>query len=148
MSEVEPGDDLAGILAAASRTAGIVPARADILVVTQKIVSKAEGAFRRADARDSGHAGAGTGGDHPQGCAPGRAGWRKAWRGELAARIMQAAASKQCHPTELQLSQSSMQVFEISISQTSRYLFGRLRELLKQRIEGFFELSLIDARNG
>ncbi|MCZ4340312.1 coenzyme F420-0:L-glutamate ligase [Sphingomonadaceae bacterium G21617-S1] len=45
MSEVEPGDDLAGILAAASRTAGIVPARADILVVTQKIVSKAEGRF-------------------------------------------------------------------------------------------------------
>lgn len=45
MSEVEPGDSLAGMLAAAARRAGIAPARTDILVVTQKIVSKAEARF-------------------------------------------------------------------------------------------------------
>lgn len=45
IGEVEPGGDLADMLAAATRTAGIVPAVADILVVTQKILSKAEGRF-------------------------------------------------------------------------------------------------------
>jgi coenzyme F420-0:L-glutamate ligase/coenzyme F420-1:gamma-L-glutamate ligase len=44
--EVEPGDDLAGLLVdAVERTPGLVPlGNDDVLVVTQKIVSKAEGA--------------------------------------------------------------------------------------------------------
>ena len=45
IGEIEPGADLAGVLAAAARAAGIVPDAADILVVTQKIVSKAEARF-------------------------------------------------------------------------------------------------------
>lgn len=45
IGEVEPGSDLAGLLAEATRAAGIIPYAADILVVTQKIVSKAEGRF-------------------------------------------------------------------------------------------------------
>jgi coenzyme F420-0:L-glutamate ligase/coenzyme F420-1:gamma-L-glutamate ligase len=40
---VEPGDDLAGLLAGALRCAPISPRDHDILVVAQKIVSKAEG---------------------------------------------------------------------------------------------------------
>lgn len=45
--EIEPGDDLAAILAAAlTATDGAVPLRDDdVLVVTQKVVSKAEGAI-------------------------------------------------------------------------------------------------------
>jgi len=42
---VKPGDDLAALLAGALRCAGIVPADGDVLVVAQKIVSKAEGRF-------------------------------------------------------------------------------------------------------
>ena len=42
---VKPGDDLAGLLAGALRDSGIVPVHNDILVVAQKIVSKAEGRF-------------------------------------------------------------------------------------------------------
>ena len=42
---VKPGDDLAALLAAGLRCAGIVPADDDVLVVAQKIVSKAEGRF-------------------------------------------------------------------------------------------------------
>jgi len=45
IGEVQPGDDLAEILAAAMSMAGIVPRTQDILVVTSKIVSKAEGRF-------------------------------------------------------------------------------------------------------
>lgn len=45
IGEIEPGADLAGVLAAATRAAGIVPDAADVVVVTQKIVSKAEGRF-------------------------------------------------------------------------------------------------------
>jgi coenzyme F420-0:L-glutamate ligase/coenzyme F420-1:gamma-L-glutamate ligase len=45
IGEVRPGDDLAGILADALSMAGIVPEPGDILVVTQKIVSKAEDRF-------------------------------------------------------------------------------------------------------
>ena len=44
--EVKPGDDLAAILANALRP--LSPADGDVLVVTQKIVSKAEGALRPA----------------------------------------------------------------------------------------------------
>jgi coenzyme F420-0:L-glutamate ligase / coenzyme F420-1:gamma-L-glutamate ligase len=45
IGEVVPGDDLARLLAEALETAGLVPARHDVLMVTQKIVSKAEGRF-------------------------------------------------------------------------------------------------------
>lgn len=45
IGEVEPGCDLARLLAAAVAASGLVPEAADILVVTQKIVSKAEGRF-------------------------------------------------------------------------------------------------------
>jgi coenzyme F420-0:L-glutamate ligase/coenzyme F420-1:gamma-L-glutamate ligase len=45
IGEVQPGDDLAQILAGAVRAAGIEPVASDVLVVTQKIVSKAEGRF-------------------------------------------------------------------------------------------------------
>ncbi|MGH2427370.1 MAG: coenzyme F420-0:L-glutamate ligase [Candidatus Limnocylindria bacterium] len=41
--EVRPGDDLAGLIANAAEAAGIGLADDDVLVVTQKIVSKAEG---------------------------------------------------------------------------------------------------------
>jgi coenzyme F420-0:L-glutamate ligase/coenzyme F420-1:gamma-L-glutamate ligase len=44
--EITPGDDLAAILSGALAAAGLLPLAADdILVVTQKIVSKAEGRF-------------------------------------------------------------------------------------------------------
>ncbi|MEX0922455.1 MAG: coenzyme F420-0:L-glutamate ligase [Rhodovibrionaceae bacterium] len=42
---IEPGDDLPEILAAALRDGGLRPAENDILVVCQKIVSKAEGRY-------------------------------------------------------------------------------------------------------
>jgi coenzyme F420-0:L-glutamate ligase/coenzyme F420-1:gamma-L-glutamate ligase len=45
--EVRAGDDLAGMIVAAIETAGLSPAPGDILVVTHKVVSKAEGAVRR-----------------------------------------------------------------------------------------------------
>ncbi|SLN70548.1 coenzyme F420-0:L-glutamate ligase [Roseisalinus antarcticus] len=44
---VAPGDDLAELLCAALDRAGILPAEGDVIVVAQKIVSKAEGQFRR-----------------------------------------------------------------------------------------------------
>ena len=40
-----PGDDLARLLAAAVNAAGLVLEHDDVLMVTQKIVSKAEGRF-------------------------------------------------------------------------------------------------------
>jgi len=43
LPEVTPGDDLAALIVAAMSRAGIRPANADVVVVTQKIVSKAEG---------------------------------------------------------------------------------------------------------
>src|SRR3954453_2617445 len=42
---VKPGDDLAALLALALRCAGVAPADDDVLVVAQKVVSKAEGRF-------------------------------------------------------------------------------------------------------
>jgi coenzyme F420-0:L-glutamate ligase/coenzyme F420-1:gamma-L-glutamate ligase len=45
IDEVVPGDDLARLLAESIKTAGLVPDRNDVLMVTQKIVSKAEGRF-------------------------------------------------------------------------------------------------------
>ncbi|MFL6601936.1 MAG: coenzyme F420-0:L-glutamate ligase [Steroidobacteraceae bacterium] len=45
IDEVMPGDDLAHLLARSINAAGLVPARNDVLMVTQKIVSKAEGRF-------------------------------------------------------------------------------------------------------
>jgi coenzyme F420-0:L-glutamate ligase / coenzyme F420-1:gamma-L-glutamate ligase len=45
IGEVAPGDDLAQLLAGAVKAAGLLPMRTDVLMVTQKIVSKAEGRF-------------------------------------------------------------------------------------------------------
>jgi coenzyme F420-0:L-glutamate ligase / coenzyme F420-1:gamma-L-glutamate ligase len=45
IGEVLPGDDLAQLLTEAMQAASIVPGPRDVLVVTQKIVSKAEGRF-------------------------------------------------------------------------------------------------------
>ena len=45
IGEVRPGDDLAALLAGAVATAGTRLGAGDILVVTQKIVSKAEHRF-------------------------------------------------------------------------------------------------------
>ena len=42
---VKPGDDLAGLIAAVLTRDSILPAERDVLVVAQKIVSKAEGRF-------------------------------------------------------------------------------------------------------
>ncbi|MCB1547930.1 MAG: coenzyme F420-0:L-glutamate ligase [Hyphomicrobiaceae bacterium] len=44
---VKPGDDLAGLLATALAGCGREPVAGDVLVVAQKIVSKAEGRYRR-----------------------------------------------------------------------------------------------------
>ena len=41
--EVEPGDDLAALIVDAAAASGIGLTDADVLVVTQKVVSKAEG---------------------------------------------------------------------------------------------------------
>jgi coenzyme F420-0:L-glutamate ligase/coenzyme F420-1:gamma-L-glutamate ligase len=46
---VKPGDDLGALVAAAANTAGLFLQDSDILVVTQKIVSKAENRFVRLD---------------------------------------------------------------------------------------------------
>lgn len=43
IGEVQPGDDLAGLIVEALRAAGIGPRSDDVMVVTQKVVSKAEG---------------------------------------------------------------------------------------------------------
>ena len=54
---VEPGDDLAAIIAGAIRTAGLTIGDRDVLVVAQKIVSKAEGRYvELADVTPSAHA--------------------------------------------------------------------------------------------
>lgn len=44
---IQPGDDLAGLIVAACQTAGLVLSGADIVVLAQKIVSKAEGCLVR-----------------------------------------------------------------------------------------------------
>ena len=46
---VEPGDDLASLILAAMAQAGLAFVSGDILVVAQKIVSKAEGRYRLLD---------------------------------------------------------------------------------------------------
>jgi coenzyme F420-0:L-glutamate ligase/coenzyme F420-1:gamma-L-glutamate ligase len=45
IGEVAPGDDLAHLLVGAIKAADLVPGQSDVLMVTQKIVSKAEGRF-------------------------------------------------------------------------------------------------------
>jgi len=47
LPEIRPGDDLAALLAAALAGAGLGPQAGDVLVVTHKAVSKAEGAVAR-----------------------------------------------------------------------------------------------------
>ena len=49
MQEVASGDDLASLIVEASKTASITIEDGDILVVTQKVVSKAEGRIVRLD---------------------------------------------------------------------------------------------------
>ncbi|NPA26997.1 MAG: coenzyme F420-0:L-glutamate ligase, partial [Chloroflexi bacterium] len=49
LPEVQPGDDLAALIADGLTRAGITPQPGDILVLAQKIVSKAEGRFARLD---------------------------------------------------------------------------------------------------
>lgn len=49
LPEVRAGDDLAPLLLAALASAGIALADGDVLAITQKIVSKAEGRLRRLD---------------------------------------------------------------------------------------------------
>ncbi|HET8612765.1 MAG TPA: coenzyme F420-0:L-glutamate ligase [Sphingomonas sp.] len=49
IGEVHPGDDLAELLAEAIAATGLAPGDGDVLVVTQKIVSKAENRFVRVD---------------------------------------------------------------------------------------------------
>jgi coenzyme F420-0:L-glutamate ligase/coenzyme F420-1:gamma-L-glutamate ligase len=49
LPEVLPSSDLAALLAAALAQAGLTPAAADVLVVAQKIVSKAEGRYVELD---------------------------------------------------------------------------------------------------
>lgn len=46
---IEPGDDLAALIIAAIDRAGLTPAAQDIVVLAQKIVSKAEGRLARLD---------------------------------------------------------------------------------------------------
>lgn len=50
--EVRPGDDLAGMIAAAAADGGTPLADGDVVVVTQKVVSKAEGMLERIDRSD------------------------------------------------------------------------------------------------
>lgn len=51
---VQPGDDLASIIAESIRRCGIVPVDGDVIAVAQKIVSKAEGRYvRLADVKPS-----------------------------------------------------------------------------------------------
>lgn len=49
VGEISPGDDLPVILGSAMAAQGIVPQSDDVLVVTQKIVSKSEGRFASLD---------------------------------------------------------------------------------------------------
>ena len=51
--EIGPGDPLAALIGDALAAAGPAPAEGDILVVTSKIVSKAEGRSVRADDREA-----------------------------------------------------------------------------------------------
>ena len=46
MPQVQPGHDLAGLLIAALAARGMVPRPHDVLVVTSKVVAKAEGRYR------------------------------------------------------------------------------------------------------
>jgi coenzyme F420-0:L-glutamate ligase/coenzyme F420-1:gamma-L-glutamate ligase len=55
IGEVRPGDDLAGTILAALETQGQPLAQRDILVVTQKIVSKAEGRIVNPDTYEPSH---------------------------------------------------------------------------------------------
>ncbi|MEP9347788.1 coenzyme F420-0:L-glutamate ligase [Xanthobacter sp. KR7-225] len=50
MPMIEPGDDLGSIIAGCVRTAGIGLERGDVVVIAQKIVSKAEGRYADLDA--------------------------------------------------------------------------------------------------
>lgn len=52
LPEVVPGADLAGLIVAAAASSGIALGDEDVLIVTHKVVSKAEGRIRRVDPDD------------------------------------------------------------------------------------------------
>ena len=52
IGEIRPGDDLAGAIAEATAASGLGPVDGDVVVVTQKVVSKAEGRVVDLDAGD------------------------------------------------------------------------------------------------
>ncbi len=52
IGEIGPGDDLAGVIAEATTAAGLGPVDGDVVVVTQKVVSKAEGRLVPIDPED------------------------------------------------------------------------------------------------
>ncbi len=58
VGEVRPGDDLAALLTDAWRGAGVVPQHGDVVAVTSKVVSKAEGRLVAAPRESAGPAGA------------------------------------------------------------------------------------------
>src|SRR5512146_1169742 len=49
IGEIEPGDDLAAVLGSALRSLPVPPRPRDVLVIAQKVVSKAEGRYVRLD---------------------------------------------------------------------------------------------------
>jgi len=52
IGEIRPGDDLAGAIAEATAASGLGPVDGDVVVVTQKVVSKAEGRLVPIDSAD------------------------------------------------------------------------------------------------
>ncbi len=74
IGEVSPGDDLGSVLWAALERARLAPRAGDVLVVTQKIVSKAEGRFVALEHVTPGARSAGARRAHEKGRAAGRAG--------------------------------------------------------------------------
>nr|MDT0667851.1 coenzyme F420-0:L-glutamate ligase [Micromonospora sp. DSM 115978] len=60
IGEVQPGDDLAELIAEAAQRQGLVLADGDVVVVTSKVVSKAEGQLLTVtDVEATGHGGTG-----------------------------------------------------------------------------------------
>ena len=54
LAEVSEGDDLGALIAAAAKASGLEPDDGDVIVVSQKVVSKAEGRIRRLAAVEPG----------------------------------------------------------------------------------------------
>ena len=94
---VAPGDDLAALLIAALEGSAIAPRARDILVVTSKIVSKAEGRYLDLAIARARRAGARARPDHGQGRAPRRGDPVGGDRG----RARQAQRADRRHPPRL-----------------------------------------------